>query len=40
MAWGKKAPPKSLSFAIRLRKRLPDGSKVKRDSYQGDLSLW
>ncbi len=28
---GEEAPPKSLSFfAIMLRKRLPDGSKLKR----------
>ncbi len=30
MAWGKKLLLSLSDFAIRLRKRLPDGSKVKR----------
>ncbi len=39
MAVGKKLLLSLSVFAIRQRKRLPDGSLVK-DSYQGDLSLW
>ncbi len=38
MAVGKKLLLSLSVFAIRQRKRLPDGSLVK-DSYQGDLSL-